>query len=80
MVGLIESMVHYGTEWDENIYDMVDEENIKFIAEILGVPEGRVENILSKYSDGWSDDYTEENETLIDEIRGTITDSFDTEI
>ena len=71
---------YYGTEYDDNLYGMVNEGNRKYISEILGVPEGSVENILSK---NWADEsihnYLEENETLIDDIRNTITDSYDIE-
>ena len=71
---------YYGTEWDDNLYGMVNEGNRKYISEILGVPEGSVENILSKSAqDESTQNYIDENETLINDIRNTITDSYDIE-
>ena len=70
----------YGTEYDDYLYDMVNEVNGKRIAKLLGVPQGSVDNILSKSAqDESTQNYIDENETLIDEIVGVITDAYDLE-
>ena len=72
--------LYYDSEWDNYMFDYVNEVNIKYIAEILGVPEGSVDNVLSKSSDDeWVENYIEENEDIIDEVRYAITNSFDRE-
>ena len=71
---------HYGTEYGDYLYDMVNEVNGKYIAKLLGVPQGSVDNILSKSAqDESTQNYIDENETLIDEIVGVITDAYDLE-
>jgi hypothetical protein len=71
---------HYGTEYDDNLYDMVNEGNRKYIAKLLGVPQSSVDNILSKSAqDESTQNYIDENETLINEIVGVITDAYDLE-
>ena len=71
---------YYGTEWDDNLYGMVNEGNRKYISEILGVSLGNVDNLLSKSpQDKFEEDYLEENETLINDVRDAITSAYDIE-
>jgi hypothetical protein len=70
----------YGTEYDDNLYYMVNEVNKKYIAEILGVPQGSVDNILSKSAqDESTQNYIDENESLINDVVGVIADAYDLE-
>ena len=71
---------HYGTEYDDNLYDMVNEVNKKYIAKLLGVPQDSVDNILSKSAqDESTQNYIDENENLINDVVGVITDAYDLE-